>query len=209
MPITASCPGCNRTIAAPDSAAGRKAHCPHCGVVVDIPAGETAMQGLASALNRPAHAHAGEANAAPVLPLAAPLAGDRSPTPPLSGSRVAASRSNGSTSGTRTTTVDRLIARSSPYKSLRLLAAVAFGVGAVLAVLIALGGLVGLVLVSLRGEPLIGVGVFMGAAVVAAGLFFGARMLNEMLGLLADMGDRMRQTTQLLEELLTRKDNGV
>ncbi|MCX5685217.1 MAG: hypothetical protein NT049_16280 [Planctomycetota bacterium] len=176
---------------------------------MDIPAGETAVHELAAALHRPAHAHAGEANAAPVLPLAAPPAGDRSPTP-LSGSRVTSSRSNGSNSGTKTTTVDRLIARSSPYKSLRLLAAVAFGVGAVLAVLIAVGGLVGLVLVSLRGEPLIGVGVFMGAAVVAAGLFFGARMLNEMLGLLADMGDRMRQTTQLLEDLAGRpRDNGV
>ena len=116
---------------------------------------------------------------------------------------------NGS-SLTRTTTVDRLVARSSPYKSLRLLAAVAFGVGVVLAVLIALGGLVGLILVSLRGEPLIGVGVFVGAAVVAAGLFLGARVMNEMLGLLADMGDRMRQTTQILEDLAGRsKDNGV
>jgi hypothetical protein len=210
MPITANCPGCGKTIAAPDSAAGRKAHCPHCGVIVDIPAGETAVQELAAALSRPAQANAGDADAAAALPIAAPLAGDRSPTPPLSGSRIASSRSNGSTSATRVTTVDRLIARTSPYKSLRLLAAVAFGVGVVLAVLVAVGGLVGLILVSLGGAPLIGVGVFMGAAVVAAGIFLGAKVLNEALGLLADVGDRMRQTMQLLEDLAGRsKDNGV
>jgi hypothetical protein len=71
-------------------------------------------------------------------------------------------------------------------------------------------GLVSLILVSLGGYPLIGVGVFVGAIVVAAGIFLGARIFSEMLGLWADLGDRMRQMMQLLEDSLARpKDNGV
>jgi hypothetical protein len=102
-----------------------------------------------------------------------------------------------------------MLARTSPYKGLRLMATIVFGVGATLAVLVAVGGLVGLILVSLSDNPLIGVGVFIGAGLVGAGIFLGAKVLNEVLGLWADVGDRMRQTSQLLEDLLARKDNGI
>lgn len=216
MPITTNCPGCGKTIAAPDSAAGRKAHCPHCGAVVDIPAVGTAVQGLASALGRPAHAAVDEAGGpAPVdatTAVATPPAAEQALAPPSPGLRATTPRSNGSTSASRTsaTTIDRMFARTSPYKSLRLLAAITFGVGAALAVLVGMAGLVSLILVSLRGYPLIGVGVFVGALVVAAGIFLGARIFSEMLGLWADLGDRMRQMMQLLEDSLARpKDNGV
>jgi hypothetical protein len=216
MPITTNCPGCGKTIAAPDSAAGRKAHCPHCGAVMDIPAGGTAMQELAAALGRPAHAAVDEAGGPdPVdatTAVATPPAAEQALTPPSSGLRATTPRSSGSTSASRTsaTTIDRMFARTSPYKSLRLLAAITFGVGAVLAVLVGVAGLVSLILVSLGGYPLIGVGVFVGAIVVAAGIFLGARIFSEMLGLWADLGDRMRQMMQLLEDSLARpKDNGV
>lgn len=216
MPITANCLGCGQTIAAPDSAAGRKARCPHCSAVVDIPAAAAAVQELAAAVGRAAHAKVGEAGGAEAgTAVATPPAAERALTPPSPGLRAITPRSNGSLSSSRTssTTIDRLIARTSPYKSLRLLAAITFGVGVALAVLIAVGGLVGLILVSLGGSPgapLIGVGVFIGAAVVAAGVFLGAKILNEMLGLWADLGDRMRQMTQLMEDSLARpKDNGV
>jgi hypothetical protein len=51
--------------------------------------------------------------------------------------------------------------------------------------------------------------VFIGAIALAAGVFLGARIVNETLSLWADLGDRMRQMTQLMEESLARKDNGV
>ena len=205
MPITTNCPGCGRTIAAPDSAAGRKAHCPHCGAVMDIPA------------CRPAHAAVDKAGGpAPVdatTAVATPPAAEQALTPPSPGLRAATPRSSGSPSASRTsaTTIDRMFARTSPYKNLRLLAAITFGAGAVLAVLVCVAGLVGLILMSLGGyHPLIGVGVFVGALVVAAGIFLGARIFSGMLGLWTDLGDRMRQMTQLLEDSLARpKDNGV
>jgi hypothetical protein len=79
----------------------------------------------------------------------------------------------------------------------------------VLAILMLLGGVVGLILVSMAGRPEIGAGVFIGAIALAAGVLLGARILNETLSLWADLGDRMRQLTQLMEESLARKDNGV
>jgi hypothetical protein len=214
MPITANCPGCGKTIAAPDGAAGRKARCPHCGAVVDIPASGTSVQALAVALGRSGQGKVGEAGAAEGTNLATAVAtppAEPALTPPSPGLRATTPRASGSLSSSRTsaTTVDRMLARSSPYKSLRLMAAIVFGVGATLAVLIAVGGLVGLILVSLSGSPLIGVGVFLGAGLVGAGIFLGAKVMNEVLGLWADLGDRMRQTSQLLEDLLARRDNGI
>lgn len=215
MPITANCPGCGQVIAAPDSAAGRKARCPHCGAVVDIPVAGAPVQELAVALGRSAQGKVGEAGAAETTNLATavatPPAAEQALTPPTSSLRATTPRLNGSLSSSRTsaTTVDRMLARTSPYKGLRLMATIVFGVGATLAVLVAVGGLVGLILVSLSDNPLIGVGVFIGAGLVGAGIFLGAKVLNEVLGLWADVGDRMRQTSQLLEDLLARKDNGI
>jgi len=89
------------------------------------------------------------------------------------------------------------------------MAAVTLGIGVVLAGVLFLGGLVSLILVSMAGWPLIGAGAFVGAVALAGGIFLGARILNGMLLLWADLGDRMRQMTQLLEDSLVRKDNGV
>lgn len=197
-------------IAAPDSAAGRKARCPHCAAVMDIPALAAAVHDVAASSGRPVHARVGEAGgAAAAAAVATPPAAEQALTPPLAGLRAPTPRSSGSLSSTRATTIDRLVARRSPYKGLRLIAAVTFGLGATLAVLLFLGGLVSLILVSMAGRPEIGAGVFLGSVVVAGAVFLGARILNEMLSLLADLGDRMRQMTQLLEDSLARKDNGI
>jgi predicted RNA-binding Zn-ribbon protein involved in translation (DUF1610 family) len=37
MPINMRCPSCNRTLAAPDSAVGKKAKCPQCGTLMIVP----------------------------------------------------------------------------------------------------------------------------------------------------------------------------
>jgi len=193
MPITANCSGCGKTISAPDAAAGRRARCPHCGGVVEIPSSGSPV---AAALGRSAEATAG----AGVRPL------EHSPTPRTPGSR------NGSPSSTRTsaTTLSRMLARSSPYRMVRLLAAIAFGVGAALAVLVFVGGLVALVLVSMSGYPLVGAAVFVGSLVAALGVFLATKIVSEMLGLWADVGDRVRQMTQMLEDWANRQgDNAM
>jgi phage FluMu protein Com len=42
MPIEFRCEGCSKLLRTPDESAGKKAKCPHCGAVVDVPAGGTA-----------------------------------------------------------------------------------------------------------------------------------------------------------------------
>jgi hypothetical protein len=126
-------------------------------------------------------------------------AGEPSPTPSSRSSRAS------------TTTIDRMIARTSPYGSLRLMSAIIFGVGVALAAVLLLGGLSGLIIISTRyGQPLIAVGAFVGAAVAALILFVGAKTASDLVRLWADVGDRARQMTQMLEESLSRlKDSSV
>lgn len=206
MPLTASCPGCGKTIAAPDSAAGRKARCPQCGQVVDLPGGGPALTELAAAVGRAGAAQAGAAGAAaqaqgpaPAAAVAAPAA--RTPTP-----------SAASLSSTRTsvTTQSRLLVRGSPYRTMRLLAAVSFGGGVALAALALAAGLVALILISISGHPLSGAGVFVGALAAAAGVFLAGKILSEALHLGADVGDRMRQMTHMMEDWVGRgRENGL
>jgi predicted RNA-binding Zn-ribbon protein involved in translation (DUF1610 family) len=37
MPINMNCPSCNKTLSAPDTAAGKKAKCPACGQIMTVP----------------------------------------------------------------------------------------------------------------------------------------------------------------------------
>lgn len=180
MPISTACPGCGQTIAAPDTAAGHKAKCPKCGGVIQIPSPSPAAS-LAAALAAKAPAAAAEASAPP--------------TPPSRGSISATHAS---------TTIDRMIARTSPYDSLRLMSAIIFGVGVAVVALVFLGGLAALVMLAIGGQPLIAIGSFVGALVVALLLFVGTRTLSDVVRLWADMGDRTRQMTQFLEELMNR-----
>jgi hypothetical protein len=198
MPITANCPGCGKTISAPDAAAGRMARCPHCGGVVEIPLSGSPVAALA-ALSRSAEATAGAA-AEGVRPV------EHAPTPRTPGSR------NGAPSSTRTSATgrSRMLARTSPYRMVRLLAAIVFGAGATLAVLVFVGGLGALVLVSMSGQPLVAAAVFVGSLVAALGVFLAAKIVSEVLGLWADVGDRVRQMTQMLEDWANRQgDNGM
>lgn len=205
MPISTRCPGCGQTIAAPDSAAGHKAKCPKCGGVIRIPSTDPAAA-LAAALSSKAGPGGGAVAEVQVMLKEAPgeesaAASEPSPTP---SSRSAAGH-------TSTTTIDRMIARTSPYGSLRLMSAIIFGVGVALAAVLLLGGLSGLIIISTQyGQPLIAVGAFVGAAVAALILFVGAKTASDLVRLWADVGDRARQMTQMLEESLSRpKDNSV
>ena len=179
MPISATCPGCGKIISAPDSAAGHKAKCPQCGEVVTFP-------------DDPAAA----------LAAAVAAEGAAAPTP-------APARAGGPSKQSSTTTVSRMLARTSPYDTLRLLAAIIFGVGIAVSVLVFLGGLGALVLLATtRDNPWIAVGAFAGALILAPMLFLGAKTASELVRLWADVGDRTRHVAQMLEESLNQpRDN--
>jgi phage FluMu protein Com len=68
VPIEFACPACNSLLRTPDSSAGKKAKCPQCGIITDIPS-----------LSDPASATAGTPEAAPDYPFdqgAGPSSGD-------------------------------------------------------------------------------------------------------------------------------------
>jgi len=203
MPISTRCPGCGQTIAAPDSAAGHKAKCPKCGGVIRIPSADPTAA-LAAALS--SRSAPGGVAVAEVQVVLKEGSGEesRAASEPTPSSRIAAGH-------TSATTVDRMIARTSPYGSLRLMSAIIFGVGVAMAALLLLGGLSGLIIISTRyGQPLIAVGAFVGAVVAALVLFVGAKTASDLVRLWADVGDRARQMAQMLEESLSRsKDNSV
>ena len=204
MPISTTCPGCGKAISAPESAAGHKARCPQCKAVVDIPAagaGGGAAADLAAALadKAPSPASAQAEAAAGGASGGGGAGAEASPTP---------SRSSSRSSRLANTTIDRMLARTSPYDSLRLMGAVIFGVGITLAVLALLGGLGGLIVLSTAGSPWAGVGSFVGALVLAVVFLLGAKTLSELLRLWADVGDRARHMTQMFEDSLNRPRDG-
>lgn len=183
MPIAATCPGCGKTISAPDSAAGHKAKCPHCGRVVPFPDNPAAA--LAAAVR--AEEKAGSGAESP--------AGHPAGATPTPARAAAPSRHS-------TTTVSRMLARTSPYNTLRLLAAIIFGVGITVSVLVLLGALAALVMLATRGRPWEAAGVFAGALILAVMLFLGAKTVSELVRLWADVGDRTRHMAQMFEESL-------
>ena len=219
MPITTKCSGCGMMATAPDSAAGRKAKCRHCGGVIDIPAGQAAAAELAAAVSQlsgekgpgpltkglgPFSAPVGAADSATATATATPPPAPAAETSPLPAERSSSIRNGSSTRGSGTV-IDRMIARSSPYGGLRLLSAIIYGVGIALAVLSFLGGVTGLVILSMSVNPWVGVGAFVGALILAAIIFIVAKAASELLRLWADVGDRMRHVTQMLEESLNRQ----
>jgi phage FluMu protein Com len=183
MPIAATCPGCGKIISAPDSAAGHKAKCPHCGQVVTFPDNPAAA--LAAAVRAEEKAGSGAESSA----------GHPAGATPTPARAAAPSRHS-------TTTVSRMLARTSPYNTLRLLAAIIFGVGVTVSVLVLLGALAALVMLATRGRPWEAAGVFAGALILAVMLFLGAKTVSELVRLWADVGDRTRHMAQMLEESL-------
>lgn len=185
MSVITKCPGCQKTLAAPDSAAGHKARCPDCGAVVEIPGAASPGSDAAQPAATPSDL--------PVTPVV------------ISANDRPSAVRNGSRSSTHSTTaVGRLMSRTSPYGMIRTLASAVFGVGIALAVLVFLGGLTALIVLSVGGRPLIGVASFVGGLVLAGLLLLWTRMINEVLRLWADVGDRMRQMTAMLEDSLNR-----
>ncbi len=227
MAILIKCPGCDKAMAAPESAAGHRAKCPHCGDMLTIPGTSTAelasvvieetrehKAAEAAAAGAEQQGHRGAAGGPPARPVepvfvasedSAEVATAVPPTPASPASLPTPSRTSGaSSSRTSATAIDRMLLKKSPYGSLRLLAAVGFGVGVVMAVLAFLGAAVALVLISIGGQPLVGVGVFAGGLVAALLIFLAAKTAYEVLRLWADVGDRIRQVTHLLEESMNR-----
>jgi len=201
MAISATCPGCGKRISGPDSAAGHKAKCPKCGQVVTFPKADSAAD-LAEAVRANkagrsptadlARALAGGAGAAPAAPTGEPEPEPEPAATPTPGRGATPSRRS-------STTLSRMLARSSPYKTLRLLGVILYGIGIAVSVLTFLGGLAALILLAMSGQPGPAVGVFIAALVAAAVVLIGAKAGSELMRLLADVGDRTRQMTLLLE----------
>jgi phage FluMu protein Com len=209
MPISTTCPGCGKVIAGPDSAAGHKARCPLCKGVVEFPRAAEANPAAALAAAMAAKAQPESAGAAMAQAVAEEESGSRGAAHAESSPTPTPSRSGSRSSRSASTTVDRMLARTSPYDSLRLMAAIIFGVGIAVSVLVLLGGLGGLIVLSTAGSPWAGVGTFVGSLVLAVVLLLGARTVNELLRLWADVGDRARHMTQMFEDSLNRpRENG-
>ncbi len=204
MPVRARCPGCGKQVAGPDKAAGRKARCPDCGGVIEFrseatpgaPGGGADGPGgaLASLAQSVAEATPAGGAAAETAPAGGPAA---APTPTPSATKASV------------TTIGRMLARTSPYQSLRLMAAVCFAAGAGLAVLVFIAGLAMLVIAATTGSPWVGVAVFLGAILLAGLVVLGARVAGDLLRLAADVGDETRRSMQILEELRNHRRNGV
>jgi len=116
---------------------------------------------------------------------------------------LAAVRAPSATRGPATT-IDRMLAQTSPYGSLRLLAPIILGIGIGLGGLVFLAGLAALIVVSMRGSPLAGVGVFVAGLILAVLMILGAKVGSDLLRLGADVGDRTRQILHSLEDSADR-----
>jgi hypothetical protein len=92
MPIEFRCAGCSKLLRTPDESAGKKARCPHCGAVVDVPAASSSGLGAGAPspdplapqpapMDSPFAAGSEAAVAGPVNPYASPSAA-ASFTPP-------------------------------------------------------------------------------------------------------------------------------
>jgi hypothetical protein len=194
MTISTTCPGCSMAVAAPETAAGHKARCPHCGATIQIPAATVPVGAPAGAPGQGSEA-APPADESPLHFVVQALETPSS-TPSRIGGHSSAMRS--------ATTVDRMLARSSPYNTLRLLAAIHLGVGVAAAILVFLAGLVGMIYWSTTGNPIGGILAFAGG-LVSAGLFILAgKTISELLRLWADVGDRARHTNSLLEDCVNK-----
>jgi len=188
MTISTKCPGCEMAISAPDSTAGHKAKCPRCGSTILIPAAPAA-EGVTPPASAPEAALRLMAEATE------------------SSSVVTPSRIGGQSSGLHSaaTTVDRMLARKSPYSTLRVLAFVYFVVGIALASLVFIGALAGLIYLSTSEKnPLAGILTFAGGLVAALLFVLAGKTISAVLRLCADIGDRSRHTATMMEDVANR-----
>jgi len=211
MPVKAQCPGCGKQVSAPDKALGRKAKCPDCGQIIEFRA--DASPGPADGAARAEQALASLVKGGSAVAAAGALEPESPPADSAGGSAAAAAVAAAPTPATPSTktsvtTIDRLIARTSPYRSMRLMGAIGFAAGVGLAVVCFIGGLATLVLVAMAGQPWLGVAIFVATLVLAALVFLGSKMLGDLVRLAADVGDETRRNTQMLEELRNHRGNG-
>jgi len=221
MTISSKCPGCGKRLSGPDSAAGHKVKCPKCGQVVPFPgaagasdrdeaAGSTKLHkpsaaDLAQALSQEAEPSGAKAARAAQAPEQDAPPKDEPSGEELSASLLTPAPARAS-SRRSSTTMSRMLARSSPYKTIRLLGVVMFGTGIVVAVLTFLGGLAGLIVGAMAGlHTALAVGVFVGAIVVAAVVLLVSKAASELMRLWADVGDRARHVTMMLEETFAQQ----
>jgi hypothetical protein len=61
-----------------------------------------------------------------------------------------------------------------------------------------------MLVLAVQDHMMLGVGIFAGALVVSALLGLGAKVGHDAIRLLADLGDRSRHTSAMLEDLLNR-----
>jgi len=102
-----------------------------------------------------------------------------------------------------------MLARASPYQTLRLLGVILYGVGIAAAVLVFLGGLAALILMASAGSPGLAVVFFVGALVAAALVFLLGKTASELVRLGADVGDGVRHIGQMFEDALLRNRHGA
>ena len=228
MSISVKCSECGKRLSGPDSAAGRKVKCPQCGHVAQFPpaGGGQGVAARPEAAPAPSDkgrksstadlAQALSAKPAPSDTKAAPAVSEEpsgpspeepsaeapSPPPLAAGSSLGSSRRS-------STTMSRMLARSSPYKTLRLLGVIMFGTGIVVAALVFLGGLTGLIIGSMAGlHPALTVGMFIAALVLAAVTLLVGKAASELVRLWADVGDRARHLTVMFEETIAQQRTG-
>ena len=213
MPVKARCPGCGKHISGPDKAMGHKARCPACGHVVEFHAdaeslSEDKERSALAFLERgaiPPHLKAAPledqiVEAAPAAPSSAealPADGEPQEEPAPAAATPSASKTK-----TSVTTIDRMMAKSSRYTALRVLAAVCFVVGLGLAILVFVGGATGLVILSITGHALPGLGVFVLSLILGGVVLLAAKVTGDVLRLAADVGDETRRIHQMLDEHL-------
>jgi len=195
MTISTTCSGCRKAIAAPESAAGHKARCPHCGAVVTIPAAAAAVGAAAPAAG--AAASAGLPPESALRLMAEAAESPSTATPSRIGGHSSAFHSSA-------TTVDRMLARKSPYATLRVLAVIHFAVGVAIAIVVFMGALAGMIYLSTSGHPLTGILTFAGGLAAALLIVLAAKTVSEVLRLWADVGDRSRQSATLLEDCVNK-----
>jgi len=226
MGVSATCPGCGKRVSGPDSAAGHKAKCPKCGQVIQFPPAEgtddlagavkatgarPSPRDLAQALKASPAKPATAAKPAPArLPPEEEIA-EAEPATPTEKEAITPTPSRAGLGSRRSsTTMSRMLVKSSPYKTLRLLAVIIFGTGVAVSVLLLLGGLAGLILLAMSGSPGLAVVSFVGGLVLAVVVFVVGKTVSEVVRLWADIGDRVRHVSLMVEDTVAQRGpNGL
>jgi hypothetical protein len=207
MSVKARCPGCGQHISGPDKALGHKAKCPGCGHVVEFHAdaeslSEDKERSALEFLEHGAIPPHLKADAADALKDAQAASASAEPLPAEDEPAAAVATPSASKTQTSVTTIDRMIAKSSRYTTLRVLAAVCFVAGLGLGILVFLGGATGLVILSITGRAPAGVGVFVLSLMLAGVAFLAGKVMADLLRVAADVGDETRRIHQMLDEHL-------